>query len=438
MADLNSSLHNQEFGSTLGTTPPLEKLIRDFACSARQAANDLANATSEQKNNAITGAAKAIRSNMKNILEANACDLKNAEQNKLRVSLIDRLKLDIGRLESIAVGLESIANLPDPIGTVMNTWTQSNGLQISRVRVPLGVIAIIYESRPNVTADAAAICLKAGNPVILRGGSESLHSSHAIWDCIAEGLKISGLNLAAVQIVPTTDRDAVGFLLNLPDLIDVIVPRGGKSLIERVQNESKIPVMAHLEGLCHVFLDSSADAGMAHDIVLNSKMRRTSVCGAMETLLIDRSAANNLLPLIAESLVKSGCALRGDSASKNLVTKMEMATENDWTTEYLDAILSIKLVDGVGEAIHHINTYGSNHTDTIVTNNVNNAERFLKEVDSAIVLHNASTQYADGGEFGMGAEIGISTGRLHARGPIGVEQLTSFKYIVRGNGQVRP
>ncbi|MDA0341122.1 MAG: glutamate-5-semialdehyde dehydrogenase, partial [Proteobacteria bacterium] len=360
------------------------------------------------------------------------------EDKVLRASMIDRLALDAERLEGVAAGLEAIAELPDPVGMVMDCWTRPNGLEISRVRVPLGVIGIIYEARPNVTADAGAICLKAGSAAILRGGSESIHSSAAIVDCLHLGLKTAGLPESCVQLVPTRDRAAVGHLLTMADYIDIIVPRGGKSLIERVQKESRIPVIAHLEGLCHVYVDAAADPDMARAVVVNAKMRRTSVCGAAETLLVDHAAAKRLLPAIAEALIGAGCVLRGDAGARALVPGMEIAGDEDWTTEYLDAILAVKLVDGVGGAIDHISTYGSGHTDSIVTGDPASAERFLGEVDSAIVLHNASTQYADGAEFGMGAEIGISTGRLHARGPVGTEQLTTFKYVVRGSGQTRP
>jgi len=416
----------------------LEAVMRGLGEAARAAARDLVHATTQQKDTALRAAAAALRANEAKILEANARDIAHGEEKGLRASLIDRLALDGDRLEGVAQGLEAIADLPDPIGSVMDSWTRPNGLEISRVRVPLGVIGIIYEARPNVTADAGGICLKSGNAAILRGGSESLHSSAAIVECMHHGLKLAGLPEAAVQLVPTRDRAAVGHLLTMPDLVDIIVPRGGKSLIERVQNESRIPVIAHLEGLCHVYLDAGADTDMARDITLNAKMRRTSVCGAAETLLVDKAAAERLLPPVAEALKQAGCALRGDAEARALVAGMEEATEADWSEEYLDAILSVRLVDGVSGAVAHIGQYGSDHTDTIVTDDGTAAERFLAEVDSAIVLHNASTQFADGGEFGMGAEIGISTGRLHARGPVGTEQLTSFKYVVRGTGQTRP
>jgi glutamate-5-semialdehyde dehydrogenase len=416
----------------------LEAVMHGLGETARDGFRALARASTADKDKALRAGAAAIRSNTAAILDANALDIAHGEKKGLRASLIDRLALDQERLEGVAVGLEAIADLPDPVGMVMDNWTRPNGLEISRVRIPLGVIGIIYESRPNVTADAGGICLKSGNAVILRGGSESIHSSTAIVRCIHQGLREAGLPEAAVQLVPTRDRAAVGHLLTMVETVDVIVPRGGKSLIERVQNESRIPVIAHLEGLCHVYVDAAADPDMARDIALNAKMRRTSVCGAAETLLVDRDAADRLLPSIAEALLGAGCELRGDDGARALVDGMAAAREEDWTTEYLDAILAVRLVDGVAGAIDHINTHGSGHTDSIVTGDAGAAERFLDEVDSAIVLHNASTQYADGGEFGMGAEIGISTGRLHARGPVGTEQLTSFKYVVRGSGQVRP
>ncbi|MBL6598916.1 MAG: glutamate-5-semialdehyde dehydrogenase [Alphaproteobacteria bacterium] len=416
----------------------LEAVMHGLGAEARAAFRALTQATTAQKDQALRAAAAAIRANTETILAANAQDIAHGETKGLRASLIDRLMLDEDRLDGIAGGLEAIADLPDPVGMVMDSWTRPNGLEISRVRVPLGVIGIIYESRPNVTADAGGICLKSGNAAILRGGSESIHSSTAIVECMHQGLREAGLPEAAVQLVPTRDRAAVGHLLTMVETVDIIVPRGGKSLIERVQNESRIPVIAHLEGLCHVYVDAAADPDMAREITLNAKMRRTSVCGAAETLLVDRTAAERLLPPIAKALMEAGCELRGDAGSRALVGGMETAQEADWTAEYLDAILAVRLVDGVAGAIEHINTFGSSHTDSIVTSDDTTAERFLAEVDSAIVLHNASTQYADGGEFGMGAEIGISTGRLHARGPVGTEQLTSFKYVVRGTGQVRP
>ena len=406
--------------------------------AARAAMHALAASTTEARNAALTGAAAAIRSDTAALLDANKKDMDAAEANGVTGALLDRLKLDDGRVEAMAKGLEDIAALPDPIGAVMADWTRPNGLQIARVRVPLGVIGIIYESRPNVTADAGGLCLKSGNAAILRGGSESFHSSTAIMACLHRGLAAASLPEAAVQQVPTRDRAAVGEMLRMVELIDIIVPRGGKSLIERVQNESRIPVIAHLEGLCHVYVDGDADPEMAREVALNAKMRRTGICGAAETLLVDRSIAPTALPPILNDLAEAGCEIRGDAATREMDPRVVPASAADWDTEYLDAIISVKIVDGLDDAIDHVNAHGSHHTDSIVTRNDDRAEQFLNRVDSAIVLHNASTQFADGGEFGMGAEIGISTGRLHARGPVGVEQLTTFKYVVRGTGQVRP
>ncbi|MHA1536040.1 MAG: glutamate-5-semialdehyde dehydrogenase [Alphaproteobacteria bacterium] len=408
-----------------------------LAQAAREASAALATATGEQKNEALGQAAAAIRAASGDILKANAEDMR-LHGDKLGQSLRDRLALDEERIEAMARGLEEVAELPDPVGRVLAEWERPNGLSISRVSTPLGVIGIIYESRPNVTADAGALCLKSGNAAILRGGSESFHSSRAIADCLQAGLIAANLPGAGIQLIPTTDRAAVGVMLTLSGLIDIIIPRGGKGLIERVQRESRIPVIAHLEGLCHVYVDGAAKPGMARDIVLNSKMRRTSVCGAAETLLVDARAAKSCLPAILDALAEAGCELRGDEGVRKLDARVVPASQKDWDTEYLDAIISIKLVDGVGEAIAHIAGHGSHHTDAIVTEDKEVAERFLASLDSAILLWNASTQYADGGEFGMGAEIGISTGKLHARGPVGAEQLTSYKYVVRGSGQVRP
>ena len=416
----------------------LSKLMNELGNNSATAGKAIKYATTEQKNNALLNAAKAIRSNKEKILKANSLDITYASTKNIKESLLDRLYLNSETLEGVAKGLEIVAGLPDPVGQVIKSWERPNGLEISQVRVPLGVIGIIYESRPNVTADAGSLCLKSGNAVMLRGGSESFHTSQAIIECLHHGLKSMELPETCIQLVPTRDREAVGHLLTMVDTVDVIVPRGGKSLVERVQKESRIPTIAHLEGLCHVYLDNDADLEMACNIVLNAKMRRPSVCGAAETLLIDRLGVDRLLPRVAKKLIEAGCELRGDIISQTLVPAINPATESDWTTEYLDSILSIRIVDGVNGAIDHINNYGSNHTDSIVTDNILIADRFLKEVDSAIVLHNASTQYADGGEFGMGAEIGISTGRLHARGPVGAEQLTCFKYVVRGYGQTRP
>ena len=379
-----------------------------------------------------------MRAKAQEIIVANRQDIAEAERNGLAASLVDRLMLDQKRVEAIAKALDDIAALPDPVGTELARWQRPNGLDIARVRVPLGVIGIIYESRPNVTADAGGLCLRAGNACILRGGSESFHSSRAIADCLTEGLRAANLPEAAIQLVPTRDRAAVGLMLTMPEQIDVIIPRGGKSLVERVMRESRVPVLAHLEGNCHVYVDGAADLAMARQVALNAKMRRTSVCGAAETLLVDAKVAKTHLQPLVTDLLDAGCAVRGDPATQAVDPRVTPASDKDWDTEFLDAIIAVKLVDGVQAAIDHVNRHGSHHTDSIVTEDQAAAEKFLREVDSGIVLLNASTQFADGGEFGMGAEIGISTNRLHARGPVGAEQLTSFKYVVRGKGQVRP
>ena len=414
-------------------------LMEQIGAAARRAAIALAQAPTKQKDAALLAAAMAVRANVDDILEANAEDVADAVKNGTAPSLIDRLTLDTKRIEGIARALEEIAALPDPVGATMAEWDRPNGLHISRVRVPLGVIGIIYESRPNVTADAGALCLKSGNAAILRGGSDAMRSSQAIHASILEGVIAAGLPEAAIQLVPTSDRGAVGEMLKgLGGNLDVIVPRGGKSLVARVQEEARVPVFAHLEGVCHVYVDGEADLDMARNIVLNAKLRRTGVCGAAETLLVDEAcAATHLAPLVG-ALIAEGCEVRGDETAQKADARVKPATEDDWYTEYLDSIIAVRVVKGVGEAIAHISKYGSSHTEAIVTANQKTADRFLAEVDSAIVLHNASTQFADGGEFGMGAEIGIATGKFHARGPVGVEQLTSFKYVVRGNGQVRP
>ena len=412
-------------------------LMAAIGANARAAAAVLGETDTATKNAALTAAATALRDTTDAILEANARDMAEAEGRALPPAMLDRLRLDAARVAAIAAGVEAVAGLPDPVGDVMAEWTRPNGLRIARVRVPLGVIGVIYESRPNVTADAGVLCLKAGNAAILRGGSESFHSSRAIHAGLVAGLTAAGLPEAAIQLVPTTDRAAVGEMLGMAGVIDVIVPRGGKSLIERVQAQARVPVFAHLEGLCHVYVHAAADPDMARSVVVNAKMRRPGICGAAETLLIDRAAIDQL-PAIAADLTAAGCELRGDEAARAAVPDMAPAAASDWDTEYLDAILAVRVVDGVDGAIDHIAQHGSGHTDSIVTADAAAAERFLKRVDSAIVVHNASTQYADGGEFGFGAEIGISTGRLHARGPVGVEQLTSFKYVVRGDGHVRP
>jgi glutamate-5-semialdehyde dehydrogenase len=406
---------------------------------AREAARVLALASARQKNAALAAMAGALRADTAAILAANAEDLTEARTGNLTAAMVDRLMLDAKRVEAMAAGIDVIATVKDPVGSVMEAWTRPNGMTIERVRVPLGVIGIIYESRPNVTADAGALCLKSGNAAILRGGSESLRSSRAIQAALERGLLGAGLPAAAIQLVPTRDRAAVGLMLGgLDGNIDVIVPRGGKGLVARVQSEARLPVFAHLEGVCHVYVDRAASLDMAKKIVLNAKMRRTGVCGAAETLLVDRAAAATHLKPLVEMLVGAGCEVRGDQATLAADQRVKPATEEDWATEYLDAILTVGVVDGVDGAIAHIARYGSQHTDAIVTADAKAAEKFLAHVDSAIVLHNASTQFADGGEFGFGAEIGIATGRLHARGPVGVEQLTTFKYRIRGSGQIRP
>lgn len=413
----------------------MERLGRN----AVAAASVLALAGSSAKNAVLSAAAGAVRAGMARILEANAGDMSAARAAGLTNALLDRLALDGKRVESIARGLEEVAGLPDPIGAVAAEWQRPNGLRIQRVRVPLGVIGIIYESRPNVTADAGALCLKSGNAVILRGGSESRHSNAAIHACLVEGLRAAGLPSDCIQLVPTTDRAAVGHMLaGMTDYLDVIVPRGGKSLVARVQQEARVPVIGHLEGNCHVYIDRDADLRMAQTIALNAKMRRTGICGAAETLLVDRACVDTHLVPVVRTLLDAGCEVRGDTMVQKADERVHAASEEDWYTEYLDAVIAARVVDGVDGAIAHIAKYGSAHTESIVTGNEATAERFLQRVDSAIVLHNASTQFADGGEFGMGAEIGISTDRFHARGPVGVEQLTSYKYVVRGSGQIRP
>jgi glutamate-5-semialdehyde dehydrogenase len=411
-------------------------LMDSLGRAAVSASQTLARAATAAKNAALTAAAAEIRNRRAAILAANGIDVQQARERGVSPALLDRLSLDEKRIESMAKGIEAIVALADPIGTVITAWTRPNGLRIERVRVPLGVIGIIYESRPNVTADAGALCLKSGNAVILRGGSESSHSSGAIHSCLVAGLRAAGLPEAAIQIVPTTDRAAVGHMLaGMTEFIDVLVPRGGKSLVERVQKEARVPVIGHLEGNCHVYVDREAEPTMAREIVLNAKLRRTGICGAAETLLLDREYAG--AASIIKALLDAGCEVRGDDAVRKLDARAIAANEQDWSTEYLDAIIAARVVDGVDAAIEHIARYGSAHTESIVTGSAKTAERFLADVDSAIVLHNASTQFADGGEFGMGAEIGISTDKFHARGPVGVEQLTSYKYIVRGSGQVR-
>ncbi|HEV2630951.1 MAG TPA: glutamate-5-semialdehyde dehydrogenase [Pseudolabrys sp.] len=406
---------------------------------ARTAARILALAPAAQKDRALTAMAAAVRAQAPAILAANAEDADEARKGGATGAFIDRLVLNGARIEGMAAGIETVRGLADPVGTTIDAWTRPNGLNIERVRVPLGVIGIIYESRPNVTADAGALSLKSGNAAILRGGSDSARSSRAIHAALVEGLREAGLPEAAIQLVPTRDRAAVGLMLaGLDGNIDVIVPRGGKSLVARVQTEARVPVFAHLEGNCHIYVDGAAALDMAKTVVLNAKMRRTGVCGAAETLLVDRAIAKTHLKPLVEMLLAAGCEVRGDEATRAIDTRVKTATEEDWATEYLDAIIAVRVVDGVAGAIEHIESHGSHHTDAIVTDDAAAANKFLTEVDSAIVLHNASTQFADGGEFGFGAEIGIATGRLHARGPVGVEQLTTFKYRIRGNGQIRP
>ncbi len=413
--------------------------MRAIGRQARAAQRAVALAGPETKNEALLAAATAIYDHSALILDASVRDVEAARAAGMTPAYIDRLALDRKRINAIGQGLEDIAALPDPVGRITESWTRPNGMRIERVRVPIGVIGIIFESRPNVTADAGALCLKSGNAAILRGGSDSFNSSSQIHACIAKGLAAAGLPEGAVQLVPTRDRAAVGMMLKgLDGAIDVIVPRGGKSLVARVQDEARVPVFAHLEGLCHTYVDRDANLDMALAIVLNAKLRRTSVCGATETLLVDRNAPAEFLPRLVESLLEAGCEVRGDEPSRKVDARVKVATDADWTTEYLDAIIAVKVVDGVDGAIDHIGRYGSQHTDCIVTANTRTAERFLTHVDSAIVLHNASTQFADGGEFGFGGEIGIATGRLHARGPVGVDQLTTFKYVIRGAGQTRP
>jgi glutamate-5-semialdehyde dehydrogenase len=421
-----------------GKDTDIVALMADLGRRARAAARPLANASAESKHAALVGMAQAIERRTQDILDANAIDLANGEEAGLAASFMDRLKLTEDRIKGMADGIRAIAELNDPVGEVIAAWDRPNGLHIERVRTPLGVIGVIYESRPNVTADAGALCLKAGNAVILRGGSDSINSSSAIHACLVEGLKAANLPEDAIQLVPTTDRAAVGEMLKgLDGSIDVIVPRGGKSLVARVQTEARVPVFAHLEGICHLYIDGSADLEMAVAIAVNAKMRRTGICGSAETLLVDRAVAATYLTPILDALAKAGCAVRACHEVRELWPAAEPATDADWSTEYLDAIISVRLVDGVGEAIDHIETWSSHHTEAIVAEDAKAVERFFNEIDSAILLHNASTQFADGGEFGMGAEIGIATGKMHARGPVGVEQLTSFKYRVRGSGQIR-
>lgn len=416
----------------------IDALMQDIGAKAKAAARPLAMASPEQKNTALLAMADALEASREAILAANALDMQAGQEAGLAASFLDRLLLNDERIAAMAHGLREVAGLKDPVGEVITEWDRPNGLHIERVRTPLGVIGVIYESRPNVTADAGALCLKAGNAVILRGGSDSIHSSRAIHACMVEGLKAAGLPEKAIQLVPVTDRAAVGALLSgLGGTVDVIVPRGGKSLVARVQAEARVPVFSHLEGICHVYVDASADLEMAKKIVVNAKMRRTGICGSAETLLVDSAALGTHLQPLLEALTEAGCEVRASATVLKVLPFFKPAQEEDWRTEYLDAIISVAIVDGVGGAINHIAHYSSNHTEAVIAEDPAVVERFFNEVDSAIVLHNASTQFADGGEFGMGGEIGIATGKMHARGPVGVEQLTSFKYRVRGTGQVR-
>jgi glutamate-5-semialdehyde dehydrogenase len=415
----------------------IHELMRDIGLRARAAYAQLADARNEQKDMALAQAAICLRDRADYIIMENNKDLIFGREKGLDAAMLDRLKLDEKRIEAMAAGLETICTIPDPVNKVLEEWERPNGLILQKVSIPLGVIGMIYESRPNVTADAAALCIKSGNAVILRGGSESLHSSQAIAECLHHGLKIANLPVDAAQLVPTRDRAAVGKMLTMTRLIDVIIPRGGKSLTKRIQDESRVPTILHLDGNCHTYIHKDADFTMAREVLLNAKMRRPGICGATESLLIDSAIAGEILPIIAGGLMKSGCEMRGDSVAQAIDKRIKPANEEDWYTEYLAAIISIKIVADEEEAIAHINRYGSHHTDAIITKSTAAARRFLREVDSAIVMHNTSTQFADGGEFGFGAEIGISTGRLHARGPVGAQQLTTYKYVVHGAGQVR-
>ena len=412
-------------------------LVSALVRTAREAQAALAMSSFDQRKAALHAAAGLIREHEAEILARNEADVARAGANGISPAFIDRLTLTPARIEGMAAGLDQITGLEDPIGRELARWSRPNGLDIARVATPLGVIGVIYESRPNVTVDAGGLCLIAGNAAILRGGSDSRETSGYLAELMGAGLQAAGLPRGGVQMVPTDDRGAVGAMLAASGEIDVIIPRGGRSLVERVQTEARVPVFAHLEGICHLYIDSDADAGKAVELAVNAKMRRTGICGAAETILIDRGVAGAILPAVGAALTAAGCAIRGDSASCELIAGATPANEEDWRTEYLDSIISVRVVDGFDEAAAHISTYGSNHTDCIITENADSAERFLREIDSAIVMVNASTQFADGGEFGMGAEIGIATGRMHARGPVGAAQLTSFKYLVRGNGQVR-
>ena len=417
----------------------LQDSMNALGKSARAAAHTLSLAPAPQKKEALIAAAAAIRARVGDIVAANDIDMKAGEEKGLSKAMLDRLLLTPDRIEGMAAGVASVAELDDPVGKELEVTERPNGLRIRRVAVPLGVIGIIYESRPNVTADAAALCLKAGNAAILRGGSDSFNSSGVILECMQEGLKAAGLPAEAVQRVPTVDREAVGMLLKMAEYVDVIVPRGGKGLIERVQSEARVPVFSHLDGINHTYIDAAADLGMAEQIVVNAKMRRTGICGAMETMLVHKDVAGEFLPKAVEALKAAGCEdIRGDQGAQAVVSSLTTASNEDWDTEYLDSILAVRVVDDLDQAIEHVNAHGSHHTEAIITADAEAAARFQREVDAAIVMHNASTQFADGGEFGMGAEIGIATGRMHARGPVGAAQLTSYKYVVEGSGQTRP
>jgi glutamate-5-semialdehyde dehydrogenase len=425
--------------ATAHQTDDIAAIMADLGRRARAAASVLAHTTTERKNTALSAAAQAIDIRRDDILAANALDIDAAKEGGMSAAFLDRLLLDDARLDGIISALQTVADLPDPVGTVIANWQRPNGLDISRVRTPLGVIGVIFESRPNVTADAGALCLKAGNAVILRGGSDSFYSSRAIHACLVEGLEAAGLPADSIQIVPTTDRAAVGEMLKgLGGNIDVIVPRGGKGLVGRVQSEARVPVFAHLEGLVHIYVDKSADLDIAVSVIANAKMRRTGICGAAETLLIHKDVVQTHLKPILNALIEKGCEIRGDETVRALVAEAKPATEDDWRTEYEDAIISVRIVADVAEAIAHIEHYSSHHTEAVIAQDPAVIEKFFNEIDSAILMANASTQFADGGEFGFGGEIGIATGKMHARGPVGVEQLTSFKYLVRGNGQTRP
>lgn len=415
----------------------LHEMMQDIGRRARAVCSTLAEAKNEQKDMALAQAALYLRERTEYIIAENAKDLAFGREKGLDATMLDRLKLDEKRIEAIAAGLETICTIPNPVNKVLEEWERPNGLVLQKISVPIGVIGMIYESRPNVTADAAALCIKSGNAVILRAGSECLHSSGAIAECLHHGLKVARLPVDIVQLVPTRDRAAVGEMLTMNGFIDVIIPRGGKSLTKRIQDESRIPTILHLDGNCHTYIHKAADIDMAISVLLNAKMRRVGICGATESLLVDAEIATKILPNLVDELEKVGCEIRGDITAQKIDSRIKTANENDWTTEYLAAVISVKIVTDEAEAIAHINHYGSHHTDAIITANTNAARKFMREVDSAIVMHNASTQFADGGEFGFGAEIGISTGKLHARGPVGAQQLTTYKYAVHGNGQVR-